>query len=115
MALKKYAAAEGHLRQSLAMARTLPLGTGMRYDRESRLGGALAAQKKFAEAEPLALAGYKGLKSIADKLAQPGGRQLILEALTRIVHLYNAWGKVDEAAKWRWELEEQKKTLTKGQ
>ena len=33
-----------------------------KFNTKSLLGGALLGQKKFAEAEPLLLAGYEGLK-----------------------------------------------------
>ena len=38
----------------------------------SMLGGALLGQKKYAEAEPLLLAGYEGMKARADKIPPQG-------------------------------------------
>jgi hypothetical protein len=53
--------------------------------------------------------GYQGLK---EKEKAKGTRhyfrsprQHLTEALERLVQLYAAWGKPDEAAKWRQELE----------
>jgi hypothetical protein len=71
------------------------------------LGGALAEMQNYAEAEPLLLEGYEGLKQREAKL--PADRKVVLtEALERLVQLYDAWGKKDEAAKWRKELEARK-------
>ena len=68
------------------------------------LGGALLGQKKYAEAEPLLLAGYEGLKK-DEKAIPPQGKINIPNAIQRLVKLYDATGKKDEAAKWRKELE----------
>ena len=74
------------------------------------LGGALLGQKKYADAEPLLLAGYEGMKQ-REKTIPPQDKDLRLrEALERLVQLYEATDKKDEAAKWRKELDTQKKT-----
>jgi serine/threonine protein kinase len=108
MALRKYSEAEKHLRESLAIYRTTQPGSLMRYDTESRLAGALTAQRKFKDAEPLALSAYNGLKAMADKLS-PALLRFELDALKRLVELYDAWDRVEEAAKWQRVLDEQKK------
>jgi serine/threonine protein kinase len=64
------------------------------------LGAARAGQKKFAEAEPLLLAGHEGLKQRAARLAAPDQR-LLGDARARIVELYDAWGKPQKADAWR--------------
>jgi hypothetical protein len=64
------------------------------------LGGSLLGQKKFAAAEPLLLTGYEGMKQQAGTIP-PQGRIRLPEAVERLVQLYDAWGKKDEAAKWR--------------
>jgi hypothetical protein len=77
-------------------------------DLQSLFGECLVRQRKFAEAEPLLLAGYKGMKQRADRRDQPGGSPptvRLTEALERLVRLYEATGKPDEAARWRKELE----------
>jgi outer membrane protein assembly factor BamD (BamD/ComL family) len=68
------------------------------------LGGALLGQKKYADAEPLLLAGYEGMKKREAKIP-PQGKGRVTEAVERLVQLYEATGKKDEAAKWRKELE----------
>ncbi len=66
----------------------------------SQLGAALAGQKKYAEAEPLLLQGYEGLKARSPKIPAPAKKKLA-EAATRIVKLYEALGKPEKAAEWR--------------
>jgi hypothetical protein len=69
----------------------------------NRLGGSLLGQKKYAEAEPLILQGYQGLKSREAKI--PGrSKKSLAEAAGRVVKLYEAWGKPDQAAAWKAKL-----------
>ncbi len=74
------------------------------FNTKSLLGGALLGQKKYAEAEPFLLKGYEGMKQ-REKTIPPQGRPRLTEALERLVQLYEAMDKKDEAAKWRKELE----------
>ena len=67
------------------------------------LGGAQLGQKKYAEAEALLLAGYEGMKQ-REKTIPEQGKVRIPEAIERLVQLYEATGKQDEAARWRTEL-----------
>ena len=76
----------------------------MTFNTESLLGGSLLGQKKYAEAEPLLLSGYAGLKE-REKTIPPPGKVRLPEAAERLAQLYEATGKKDEAAKWRKELE----------
>jgi hypothetical protein len=71
------------------------------------LGGALNGQKKRAEAEPLMVQGYEGMKQRAAQIPL-NGKPRLAEALERLVQLYDAWGKPDKAARWRSELESEK-------
>jgi len=65
------------------------------------LGTTRLQQKKYAEAEPLLLEAYAGLK-------QHELQSRASEAIERLVQLYEAWDKKDKAAEWRKKLEEQK-------
>ena len=71
---------------------------------QSLLGGALLGQKKYADAEPLLVQGYEGMKALEAKMP-PKARYRLTEALERLVQLYDAWDKQAEAARWRKELE----------
>ena len=53
-------------------------------------------QRKYAEAEPLLVAGYDGMKRQADKIP-PASRGRVAEALDRLIELLDATGKPDEA------------------
>ena len=65
---------------------------------------ALAGQKNYAEAEPLLLGGYDGLKAREDKIPADH-RKKLAEAAARIVPFYEAWGKAEKAAEWRKRLQ----------
>ena len=67
------------------------------------LGGILLGQKKYAEAEPLLLAGYAGMKQREAKIPLPGKARLP-EAVERLVQLYEGLGKKEQANEWRKKL-----------
>jgi hypothetical protein len=72
------------------------------FNTQSMLGGALLGQKKYAEAEPLLLKGYEGMKEREVKIPKTGGTELrIPEALDRLIELYTATNKPEEAKKYR--------------
>jgi hypothetical protein len=68
------------------------------------LGGALLGQEKYAAAEPLLLAGYAGLREHAEQIPPPVRQLRLTEALERLVKLYEALEKGEDAARWRKEL-----------
>jgi tetratricopeptide (TPR) repeat protein len=73
---------------------------------QNMLGEALAGQRKYAEAESQLLSGYEGLKSARRKIPIPQ-RKCLCDAADRIVRLYEAWGKAEQAARWRKKLEQE--------
>ncbi len=106
----KPAEAEPVFRQCLANREKTEPDTWTTYDTKSLLGAALLGQKKYADAEPLLVAGYEGMKK-REKTISPEGQSLP-EAADRLVQLFDATGKKDEAAKWR-KIGEQSKTAGK--
>jgi hypothetical protein len=82
------------------------------FEVKSLLGGALLGQRKYADAEPLLREGYQGMKERAAKIV-PTDQGSLTDALERLVRLHDAWGKPDEATKWRQELEAHKKAAEK--
>lgn len=91
------AAAEIHLRESY---RLFERSKGwLMFYAQSLLGGVLADQKKFVEAEPFLVRGYAGLKGLALAFSSSGKGNLA-DASARIVRLYEASGRTDEASKW---------------
>jgi serine/threonine protein kinase len=117
---QKYAEAETPLRECLAIReKRLPHGSNFWLALSPRgaarehafakclLGASLSGRKRYAEAEPLLVQGYEGVKP------QPGfgedttpfAQRRKVEALGWLVQHYEEWGKPDEAARWRKELE----------
>jgi serine/threonine protein kinase len=89
--------AEPFLREALDIRRkALPPGHWLIGQVESAFGSSLFEQGHHADAEPLLLAGYEKMKVAVDT---PPSR--VGYAVDRLVKLYEAWGKPDQAAAWR--------------
>jgi eukaryotic-like serine/threonine-protein kinase len=102
---KKYSDAERYLRECLAICRNRKLDAWTTFDIESKLGGTVLSQKRFADAEPLLLNGYEGMKRRVKTIPKQG-TSCLLEAIERLVQLYEATNRPDEVAKWKKELDE---------
>ncbi len=96
--------AEHVLRDCLAIRQNKVPDDWTTFNTKSALGGALLAQKKFADAEPLLLKGYEGMKQ-RDAKIPPQGKVRLTEALERLVQLYDATGQKDKVQVWRKKLE----------
>ena len=122
-AQKKYAEAELPLRKCLAIwEKRLPHGGEFRLALSRRgaareyayakslLGASLLGRKKYADAEPLLLEGYQGLKPQpeAGEDTTPLARRYEAEALEPLVRLYEETSEPDKAAEWRKKLESAK-------
>ena len=94
------AEAEPLLRECLAIREKTQPDAWTTFNTQSMLGGALLGQKKYADAEPLLLAGYEGMKQ-REKTIPPQGDTRIPEALDRLIELYTATDKPDEVKKWQ--------------
>jgi tetratricopeptide (TPR) repeat protein len=92
------AEAESILREALTEPGAQNVSTWNPDETRSLLGASLAAQGKYAEAEPLLLGGYRAL---AERGAAPGKERLVREAAERLVQLYSSWDKPGQAAEWR--------------
>ncbi len=99
----KYAQAEANFREALnTYVKTNP-DSWQRYNCESLLGASLAGERRYGEAEPLLLTAYETMIQRRDKI--PAASQPDLESAgTKIVRLYEDWGKPDRAAEWRSKL-----------
>ena len=100
MAERKYAEAEALLREALAGQEKKDASGWQRYDIQSMLGATLAAQGKFADAEPLLAAGYQGLTERKSTIPFEN-RSATEQAGERVVRLYQDWSKPEIAAEWR--------------
>jgi eukaryotic-like serine/threonine-protein kinase len=103
--LGQSARAEPLLRECLAIGEQNEPDGAKTSDTKSMLGAALLGQKKYAEAEPLLLAGYQGMKQNEATIPTPYKIRLI-EALERLVQLYEATGNQDKANEWQTKLAE---------
>ncbi len=81
---------------------------------QTTLGMALLGQKKYADAEPMLVQGYGGLKE-RERDIPAGSRRQLTESVQSLVQLYDATGRVDQAAQWKQKLAEFEKTKTEKQ
>jgi tetratricopeptide (TPR) repeat protein/tRNA A-37 threonylcarbamoyl transferase component Bud32 len=92
--------AETASREALALReKTLP-GDWLTFDARCRLGAILVDRKNFAEAEPLLLSGYAGMKDHEATIPIPNKSRL-REAIQSILRLYQATNRPDQAAEWK--------------
>jgi tetratricopeptide (TPR) repeat protein len=75
---------------------SLPAGHQRTVLAEIVLGASLAAQRKFEEAEPLLVNGFRALEAKAGR-----DNEATRYTIGRLVQLYEAWNRRDEASKWR--------------
>jgi eukaryotic-like serine/threonine-protein kinase len=97
---KKYADAEPLLREALAGYEKTAPGSWPLFRSQSLLGSSLAAQGRFAEAEPLLVEGYNGMTGQTEEIPFEF-RSTIDGTLQQIVQMYERWEKPDNAAAWR--------------
>jgi len=93
--------AEATLRDSLALYDKLKSLHWTKFLAQSYLGGALLGQKKYAEAEPLIIQGYEGLKQHTNEIPLRPRYGIMIGAVERLVKVNEALHKPDEADKWR--------------
>jgi hypothetical protein len=100
---KNYVEAERLLREDLSFHEQMMPDNWSRFRGESLLGASLLGQKKYADAEPLLIGAYEGLKRPEAKI-RPMLKRCLTEAGERVVRLYDEWGNDKEAAEWRAKL-----------
>jgi eukaryotic-like serine/threonine-protein kinase len=100
---RNWAAAEPLLRECLAIQAKAQPDDWSAFNTRSQLGGSLLGLGRYADAELLILAGYEGLKAREAKIPAPDKARLP-EAAERVLKLYEAWGKTDQATMWKAKL-----------
>jgi tetratricopeptide (TPR) repeat protein/tRNA A-37 threonylcarbamoyl transferase component Bud32 len=95
---QRYAEAETLLREAIKGAGSPKTLMWDAFDRQSMLGASLLGQGKYAEAEPLLISGYEGLRKLSPAISAEAN---FPEAGQRLVRLYTAWGQPEKAAAWR--------------
>jgi tetratricopeptide (TPR) repeat protein len=103
--LEAWDEAEPVLREGLRLREKLDPEAWNTFNALSLLGAALAGQKKYADARPLLVQGFDGLKARAAQIPEQYRAPRLSEAADRLVRLYEAQGKKEEAANWRKEAE----------
>jgi hypothetical protein len=102
--LRKYAEAEQPLRDALAAFEKRQGDSIVRYETESLLGSALAGQNREADAEALLVRSATALRDRAGD-SSPDSRPAAIAAVKRLIDLYDACDRHEDAAQWRKELE----------
>ncbi len=95
--------AEPVLRETLGIREQTEPDDWRTFNTRSLLGGSLQGQRKYAEAEPLIISGYEGMRA-REATIPPQGQPRLTDAAERVVKLYEAWEKKDKAAEWRAKL-----------
>src|SRR5262249_1544121 len=85
--------------EALALRERLSPAGWATFETQSVLGEALFGQKQFADAEPLLLKGYEGMKAREKTIPSQAGSR-IPEALDRLIDLYTALDKPDEVKQY---------------
>ena len=105
MDAKKFHEAEPFARECIEIRdRTIP-DDWRTFNARSFLGASLLGQKKYAEAEPLLLDAYQGMKQREDKIP-PSGRLRPKECLQWLVQLSEETNRPEQAAAWKQKLTE---------
>ncbi len=100
--MSKLDQAEPLYRQAIETARrVLPADDRSIPQYQIAYGACLTKLERYEEAQEHLLAGYEGLKK-----AQGKEHKQTRKALQRLVELYEAWGKPEQAAEWRAKLPE---------
>jgi len=109
----KFADAEPLARESLAYREKKFPDDWTIFHTQRMLGSSLLGQKRYAEAEPLLVSGYEGMRQREAKI--PAGNKVrVKEALQALVQLYDAQDRSDSAANWKQQLEEFERKQTNG-
>jgi hypothetical protein len=88
------------LRDAAARYRKVKSDSWARYHNEYQLGASLAGQGRLAEAEPLLIAGYRGMVQRENSVAA-SFKSFSAQARDRIIQFYQDWGKPEKAAEFR--------------
>jgi serine/threonine protein kinase len=100
MNLKAWGRAEALLQECLTILEKENAEPWIIYDTKSLLGETLLEQKRPAEAEPLLLEGYHGMKSRQADIPEKS-KVCLQRATTRLVRLYKTLHRPEEVETWR--------------
>ncbi len=106
LAEAKFAQAEQPARECMAMREKTTPDDWLTFESRSLLGGSLLGQKKYAEAEPLLLSGYQGMKQREGHIPARGLVRL-KDAFERLSGLYTVTGRPEQAARVKYRAVEE--------
>ncbi|MEO2090280.1 MAG: serine/threonine-protein kinase, partial [Gemmataceae bacterium] len=101
LAQRKYEPAEAVLRECLAVREKKMAGTWAVPYTRSMVGECLTGLGKFDDAERVLTAAYVELKQREKDIPPELRAARLSDVVQRVVALYAAWGKADQAAEWR--------------
>jgi hypothetical protein len=96
----RYPEAEALLRDLVVRRQKLTPKAWRTQVTRSQLGEAIAAQQRYAEAEPLLRESFAALEAMAATIP-PSQRHFLPQASQRVLQLYLGWGHAAEAEAWR--------------
>ena len=96
---EKYPLAEPLVREALGNWEAASPASWRRYYGQALVGASLSGQERYAEAEPLLLSGYQGLRERQSAIPA-GSRRVVNEAGQRVAQLYRDWGQPEKAREW---------------
>jgi tetratricopeptide (TPR) repeat protein len=97
--LGRHEQAESLLRAALTSYEKIAPDGWERYNCQSLLGASVAGQKRYQEAEPLAVDAYEALIQRKSSIS-PANASVMDQAGRRVIQLYRDWGKPEKAAEW---------------
>ena len=101
----RLAEAEAPLRECLSIREKRLPDDWLTFSARSALGENLMARKQYAEAEPLLISGYNGLREREARI--PAANKPRLEkAAERLIRFYEETAQPDKAAEWKQKLDE---------
>ncbi len=103
LALGRPAEAEPVFRECLDLRVKAEAAPWMTATARSQLGAALIQLQRFAEAEPLVVGGYEGLRQDEQHIPA-SNRQIVDRAGEHLVQLYTDWGRPTQAGEWKTKL-----------
>ncbi len=101
----RLAEAEAPLRECLSIREKRLPDDWLTFSARSALGENLMAHKQYAEAEPLLISGYNGLRDREARIPAPNKPRLH-KAAERLIRFYEETAQPDKAAEWKQELAE---------
>jgi tetratricopeptide (TPR) repeat protein len=92
--------AEAVLRECILIRDRVAPEDWLTYRTRAQLGGLLMDSQRYSDAEPFLIQGYEGMAARMDRIP-PVARAQVAEAGRKIISLYEAWGRQEDASAWR--------------